>query len=255
MPPTPTPEPSRLARCPLAAALPGQHLMPAPAPRPDLVAGPALARRRRRSACSLSVYCGRLLVWRWRQRRLSTHARYVSITPPPEVDPAGAMAWWANLYELLHPEPAAPPASTARRTSRMEYRWVGRQLTIGVWIPGTVPAEPDRGRRPRRVARHRRHHHRPTATGTAGRPGCGRCAAAGAARLVPPGNRARRGPDAGPGRRRSQPGRQRAGLRAGPRPTRHPPAGDPATPRRDRAAHRPPRPQPPRPGHLAERGR
>ncbi len=89
----------------------------------------------------LSVYCGRLLVWRWRQRRLSTHARYVAITPPPEVDPAGATAWWANLYELLNP-------SRLRRLLHgtphvaVEYRWVGRQLTIGVWLPGTVPATP-----------------------------------------------------------------------------------------------------------------
>jgi hypothetical protein len=89
----------------------------------------------------LSVYCGRLLVWRWRQRRLAAHARYVSITPPPEVDPAGASAWWANLYELLNP-------SRLRRLVHgiphvaVEYRWVGRQLTIGVWVPGTVAASP-----------------------------------------------------------------------------------------------------------------
>ena len=37
----------------------------------------------------------------WRAR-LATNARYVFITPPPQVDPAGATAWWANLYELLN---------------------------------------------------------------------------------------------------------------------------------------------------------
>ena len=38
-----------------------------------------------------------------RRRRLTLHAREVRITPPPEVDLAGAAAWWANLYELLTP--------------------------------------------------------------------------------------------------------------------------------------------------------
>jgi hypothetical protein len=92
-------------------------------------------------ALIVSVYCGRLLMWRWRQRRLATHARYVSITPPPEVDPAGATAWWANLYELLNPSRLRRLLYGTAHVA-VEYRWVGRQLTIGVWIPGTVPATP-----------------------------------------------------------------------------------------------------------------
>jgi Type IV secretion-system coupling protein DNA-binding domain len=80
-------------------------------------------------------------VWRWRHRRLTTHAHQILITPPPEVDPAGAGAWWANLHDLLSP-------SRRRRLLygvphiAVEYRWAGRQLTIVVWVPGTVPASP-----------------------------------------------------------------------------------------------------------------
>lgn len=83
----------------------------------------------------------RRLLLRRRAERLRKHARYVTLTPPVEVDAAGAGVWWANLYELLSPRPA-------RRVLRgiphvaVEYRWAGRQLTVGVWVPDTVPAGP-----------------------------------------------------------------------------------------------------------------
>ncbi len=92
-------------------------------------------------AAIAAVHGVRAGVWRWRHRRLVDHARQVRITPPPEVDPAGAAAWWANLYELLAP-------SWRRRLLygtphvAVEYRWAGRELTIVVWVPGTVPAGP-----------------------------------------------------------------------------------------------------------------
>src|SRR5512139_675552 len=44
-------------------------------------------------------------VRRWRHRRFQRHAHQVTITPPPEVDPHGTHAWWANLAELLAPRP------------------------------------------------------------------------------------------------------------------------------------------------------
>jgi energy-coupling factor transporter ATP-binding protein EcfA2 len=87
------------------------------------------------------AFCVRLLVWRSRHRRLATHARYVSLTPPPEVEPAGACAWWANLYELLNPRPLRRLLYGVPQVA-VEYRWTGRQLTIGVWLPGSVPATP-----------------------------------------------------------------------------------------------------------------
>jgi hypothetical protein len=78
------------------------------------------------------------LVASWRHRRLARAARQVTIAPPPEVDPAGAAAFWTNLIGVLTP-------MTWRRLVygiphvALEYAWTGRQLTISVWTPGTVP--------------------------------------------------------------------------------------------------------------------
>src|SRR6266511_850202 len=89
----------------------------------------------------VAAIVARSAVWGWRHRRLVRHAHQVRITPPPEVDPAGASAWWANLFELLAP-------SWRRRLVygvphvAVEYRWAGRELTIVVWVPGTVAAGP-----------------------------------------------------------------------------------------------------------------
>ena len=74
-----------------------------------------------------------------RHRRLVLHAQQVLITPPPEVDPAGAAAWWANLYELLAPSRWRRIVYGAPHIA-VEYRWAGRELTIQVWLPGTAPA-------------------------------------------------------------------------------------------------------------------
>lgn len=74
-----------------------------------------------------------------RHRRLLAGARQVRITPPPQVDPAGVVAWWATVRELL-------VTSWWRRLRygaphvAMEYRWAGRALTVVVWLPGGVPA-------------------------------------------------------------------------------------------------------------------
>ena len=62
-----------------------------------------------------------------------------AIAPPPQVDPDGAAALWANLAGTLTP-------SRRRRllygTPHVvwQYTWTGRQLPISVWVPGTVPA-------------------------------------------------------------------------------------------------------------------
>src|SRR5262249_47216754 len=80
---------------------------------------------------------GRLLAWR--HRLLVRHARQITITPPPEVEPAGAAQFWATVYGSLH--------RTWWRRLRYgtphvayEYRWTGRALTITIWVPGTVAA-------------------------------------------------------------------------------------------------------------------
>jgi hypothetical protein len=93
------------------------------------------------AAVSGGVLVARVLVGRWRHRRLRQRSQLVTITPPPEVAPDGASTWWATLGELLQP-------SRRRRWwygvphVGFEYRWTGRQLTIQVWLPGTVPAAP-----------------------------------------------------------------------------------------------------------------
>src|SRR6266511_1017115 len=76
-----------------------------------------------------------------RHRRLARHAHQVLITPPPEVDPAGAGAWWANAYELLAPAPWRRLLHGAPHVA-VEYRWAGRHLTSVVWVPGEVATGP-----------------------------------------------------------------------------------------------------------------
>jgi hypothetical protein len=83
----------------------------------------------------------RAAVWRWRHARLVEHAQQVHILPPPEVDPAGVHAWWANLFELLAPSWRRRLLYGTPHVS-LEYRWAGRELTIVVWVPGTIPAGP-----------------------------------------------------------------------------------------------------------------
>ncbi|GGK36559.1 hypothetical protein GCM10010124_31530 [Pilimelia terevasa] len=65
-------------------------------------------------------------------------ARQVTIAPPPQVDPAGAGVFWANLAGILRP---ARIKRLRYGTPHVvfEYLWVGRRLTISVWVPGTVP--------------------------------------------------------------------------------------------------------------------
>ncbi|WP_239153107.1 type IV secretory system conjugative DNA transfer family protein [Virgisporangium aurantiacum] len=93
------------------------------------------------AAVIVAVHAARAAVWQWRHRRLSTHAHQILITPPAEVDPAGATAWWANLHDLLSPSRRHRLLHGTPHIA-MEYRWAGRQLTIVAWVPGTVPAGP-----------------------------------------------------------------------------------------------------------------
>ena len=81
---------------------------------------------------------GHVVVSGWRHRHHANHAQLITIAPPPEVDPAGARAVWANLSGTLSP-------SWRRRfiygTPHVawEYQWTGRQFTISLWVPGSVP--------------------------------------------------------------------------------------------------------------------
>ncbi|MBL8932356.1 MAG: type IV secretion system DNA-binding domain-containing protein [Kineosporiaceae bacterium] len=84
---------------------------------------------------------GRRLVRNWRQHGLTRHAQQVLITPPAQVDPHGAAAFWANLHALLTPARWRRLVYGTAHVA-LEYRWTGRQLQILLWVPGTVPATP-----------------------------------------------------------------------------------------------------------------
>ncbi|WP_374558809.1 type IV secretory system conjugative DNA transfer family protein [Micromonospora sp. RHAY321] len=91
------------------------------------------------AAAAVVVYVAvRNLLEVWRHRRHADGARLVTIAPPPEVDPHGAAALWANLAGILTP-------SRRRRLLYgsphvvWQYTWAGRRLLISLWVPGTVP--------------------------------------------------------------------------------------------------------------------
>ena len=73
----------------------------------------------------------------WRHRRRAAGARLITIAPPPEVEPAGAAALWANLAGTLTP--------SRWRWIRygtphlvFQYNWSGRRMLLSVWVPGDV---------------------------------------------------------------------------------------------------------------------
>jgi hypothetical protein len=81
------------------------------------------------------------LLYRWRHQRLTHYAQQITITTPPEVEPAGAAQFWATAYgslyriwwrRLLYGTPHLA----------YEYRWAGRALSMVVWVPGNVPVHP-----------------------------------------------------------------------------------------------------------------
>lgn len=81
---------------------------------------------------------GRDALLAWRHRRLSTGARWVRIAAPPEVARHAGAALWLTLAGVLTP--------SWRQRLRYgiphvawEYAWSGRMLTIGIWVPGTIP--------------------------------------------------------------------------------------------------------------------
>ncbi|MEV7230884.1 type IV secretion system DNA-binding domain-containing protein [Polymorphospora sp. NPDC051019] len=78
---------------------------------------------------------------RWRQQRWQRHAQQITITPPLEVESDSAARWWATCAEILRPMGWRRLLYGTPHVG-FEYRWAGRQLTIVIWLPGTVPAGP-----------------------------------------------------------------------------------------------------------------
>jgi hypothetical protein len=134
--PTPTPSPVRPVRLPPLS----QHLADAVThtvawclARPWLAAVPAVL--------LIAALVGRAVIAARRSRAMNGHAQLITITPPPEVDPNGAAVFWSTMAEIT-----TPGRSRRWREGRshiaVEYRWSGRQLTIAVWVPGTLQIGP-----------------------------------------------------------------------------------------------------------------
>ncbi|MEV4517851.1 type IV secretion system DNA-binding domain-containing protein [Dactylosporangium sp. NPDC049525] len=88
-------------------------------------------------------YLGRAVLTRRRQQAMARHAQVVVISPPPEVDPAGAAVFWTTIAEVLRTG-WQRRLRHGRHHIAVEYRWGGRALTIAVWLPGSVHVGPVR---------------------------------------------------------------------------------------------------------------
>ncbi|MEV6523148.1 type IV secretion system DNA-binding domain-containing protein [Longispora sp. NPDC051575] len=89
-------------------------------------------------AALFAIVAARNLIATQRHRHHAAGATQVTIATPPDVDLAVARALWANLAGILTPS----------RWKRLlygtphlvwQYAWAGRQLTISIWVPGTIP--------------------------------------------------------------------------------------------------------------------
>lgn len=74
---------------------------------------------------------------RGRKRRLMVGARVLEIACPPESAPAGALTLWGNLLGLHRPRLAR--VVHGQPHVAFEYVFSGRELSIRLWVPGTVP--------------------------------------------------------------------------------------------------------------------
>ncbi|EXG82007.1 type IV secretory system conjugative DNA transfer family protein [Cryptosporangium arvum] len=86
-------------------------------------------------------WAARTLRIRQLHRRMTRHAHLVHINPPPEVDPAGASAFWAAMTGILYAR-LRRRLRDGRAHIGLEYRWSGRKLSLCLWLPATVPTGP-----------------------------------------------------------------------------------------------------------------
>jgi len=74
----------------------------------------------------------------WRHRRLTQGARWITIAAPVEVAASSAGEMWMTLAGVLTPARWQRLLYGSAHVG-WEYRWAGQTLTIGVWVPGTIP--------------------------------------------------------------------------------------------------------------------
>ncbi|MEV6527907.1 type IV secretion system DNA-binding domain-containing protein [Longispora sp. NPDC051575] len=84
------------------------------------------------------VVAARNLIAARRHRYHAANARLITIAPPPDVDAKGARALWSNLGGALAPSWWRRVVFGAPHVV-WQYAWAGRQLTISIWVPGTIP--------------------------------------------------------------------------------------------------------------------
>ncbi|MFB4302217.1 helicase HerA domain-containing protein [Actinomadura sp. NTSP31] len=80
---------------------------------------------------------GRELVRRARARRFACDARLVTVSVPPQVDPASAPAWWAHQTGLL--APAWRRWLFGQPHLAFEYVASAAGVRFQVWVPNAVP--------------------------------------------------------------------------------------------------------------------
>ncbi|RFS85983.1 DUF87 domain-containing protein [Actinomadura spongiicola] len=104
---------------------------------PALVAhyGPALAFGT--GVVVLAFRVARAMLWRWQARRLEPDARLITVSVPPQVDPASAPAWWTHQTGLL--VPAWKRWLFGQPHLVFEYIADAAGVRVQIWVPGTVP--------------------------------------------------------------------------------------------------------------------
>ncbi len=136
-PPQPTPAPNLSGPLARYLAHPGAetarllHHLGALAAHLGVTAGPALA------GVALAATVVLQVIRRRQARRLAEGARLVRVLAPPDVDPHGAATLWTNLVALLRP--AWRRALGGQPHLGFELVATDAGLTIGWWVPGTVP--------------------------------------------------------------------------------------------------------------------
>ncbi|MFD1046108.1 type VI secretion protein, partial [Kibdelosporangium lantanae] len=71
------------------------------------------------------------------QRRMQHGAHIITVLPPPDIDPAGAVTLWSNLIGLLRPRWARHLLGQPHLA--FEYVFTQDGVTIRLWVPGTIP--------------------------------------------------------------------------------------------------------------------
>ncbi|MFB4308407.1 type IV secretory system conjugative DNA transfer family protein [Actinomadura sp. GTD37] len=85
----------------------------------------------------LAFKIARATVQRWQRQRFARDARLITVSVPPQVDPASAPAWWAHQTGLL--APAWKRWIFGQPYVAFEYIASAAGVRVQIWVPGQVP--------------------------------------------------------------------------------------------------------------------